>query len=142
MQTSPRQCHLCVAPIFILMDFTCITEQENVSWSQKSCFSWALSRTGSHPRAAAFPREEQTRQLEDASSGAAAVPGRSGHGEQGLIAAGSAGAGGHWQHSHSADPIPGTAQTLLAAPTWAQQGAELCLCVLQSQLSGDERDGG
>lgn len=43
--------------------------------------------------------------------------------------------------SKARDPIPGTAQTLLAALTWAHQGAELCLCVFQSQLSGDKRDG-
>lgn len=74
MQTSPCQCYLCVALIFILMDFTCTTEQEDMNWCQ--------GRTGSHPRAAASPREHK------AAAGRCQLgsPGhsRSGQAEQGL----------------------------------------------------------
>lgn len=115
-----------------------------MNWSQKAALPGSCSsRTGTHPRAAAFPREPQTTQLEDFSSGALTIPGLSDQGEQGLIAAGTGGTGGAlgalaaFPFSKARDPIPGTAQTLLAVLTWEHQGAELCLCVLQSQLSGD-----
>lgn len=146
MQTSPRQCHLHVAPIFSLMDFTCTTEQENINWSQKSCFSWALLQQDRNP-----PQSRSISQgaanppaggCQPRSSGRPRPAWPGGAGADCCWLSWSWGALAAFPSCRPGDPIPGTAQTLLAALTWAHQGAELCLCVLQSRLSGDERDGG
>lgn len=115
----------------------------------ESCFIWALIQQDRNPpHSSSISQGATNHPCPHVSSGALIIPALHGQGEQGLIAAGSGGTGGHWgalvafPFSRARDPIPGTAQTLLAALPWAQQGAELCLCVFQSELSGDKRDRG
>lgn len=116
-----------------------------MNWSQKLLYLGAASAgQEATPEQQHFPGNNKP-PCEDVSSGAPTIPGLYSQGEQGLIAAGSGGTGGAlaaFPFSRARHPIPGAAQTLLAVLTWARQGVELCLCVLQSQLHGDKREGG